>query len=95
MNLSPIAYQVLYKNDPNLGMLVRNALTPSDKESLLSLYIKMTLLQQIPRNVALNLLLEFYERFNKKGKKVILQSSCDLCGCDPCDCEDWFGGYST
>ena len=92
MNLSFAAYQALYDKDPNLRIILHNANNSLERESLLSSYIKMTLLQRLPRNVALNLLLDRHEKFNNKGKKVILQSSCDLCGCDPCDCEDWFGG---
>ena len=92
MNLSFAAYQALYDKDPNLEVIFRSASNGFERESLLSSYIKMTLLQRIPRNVALNLILNIHEKFNNKGKKVILTASCSICGCDPCDCEDWFGG---
>ena len=53
---------------------------------------KMIIKKKLFQNKVLSVILFSNDDFKTKQNKVILKSFCGVCGCDPCDCTDWFGG---
>ena len=92
--LNEYNYKEFFENNANLCNLLNFYIhfekdNPKGLESL-----KLVLLENKPARVALKDLVRLYRHYKNQKKCDSISPYCDVCGCDPCDCEDWFGGNS-
>lgn len=89
MMLSEHTYKEFFEQDTQLRALLDIFEDGKDRRSGAHAYIKLVLLENKPPLVALKEVQRLYKLYKECRKKSIITSYCEVCGCDPCDCDDW------
>ncbi len=88
--LSQETYLTFFQNDPYLRELLTLINGLPEAKIGISTYFKLVLFENKPSFVALKEVIHLLNLYNLEDKKSIINSYCEVCECDPCDCYDYY-----